>query len=66
MLTRLSIVSRVRACTSLTSGVKALTTYRVRLPAMAREDDDTPMTMFFGFMGLLIFVAVGPLLLVLW
>ncbi len=33
---------------------------------LLREDDDTPMTMFFGFMGLLIFCSVGPLLLVLW
>lgn len=33
---------------------------------LLREDDDTPMTMFFGFMGLLIFLSVGPLLLILW
>lgn len=33
---------------------------------LLREDDETPMTMFFGFMGLLIFLSVGPLLLILW
>jgi len=33
---------------------------------LLREDDETPMTMFFGFMGLLIFISVGPLLLILW
>ena len=27
---------------------------------LLREDDETPMTMFFGFMGLLIFLSVGP------
>ena len=31
-----------------------------------REDDDTPMTMFFGFMGAIIFTTVAPLLLLLW
>ena len=33
---------------------------------LLREDDDTPMTIFFGFMGMLIFLSVGPLLLLLW
>ena len=33
---------------------------------LLREDDETPMTMFFGFMGALIFTLVGPLLLILW
>jgi hypothetical protein len=33
---------------------------------LLREDEDTPMSMFFGFMGLLIFVSIGPILLVLW
>ena len=33
---------------------------------LLREDDETPMTMFFGFMGLIIFLSVGPLLLALW
>jgi hypothetical protein len=33
---------------------------------LLREDEETPMTMFFGFMGLLIFSFMGPLLLILW
>ncbi|KAL4458711.1 hypothetical protein ABPG75_013576 [Micractinium tetrahymenae] len=40
--------------------------YTVSIRKLLREDEDTPMTMFFGFMGLLIFASVGPLLLVLW
>jgi hypothetical protein len=33
---------------------------------LLREDEETPMTMFFGFMGMLILFTAGPLLLVLW
>lgn len=33
---------------------------------LLREDEETPMTMFFGFMGLLIFAGMGPVLLILW
>ncbi|PSC71079.1 putative vacuolar membrane [Micractinium conductrix] len=40
--------------------------YTVAIRKLLREDDDTPMTIFFGFMGMLIFLSVGPLLLLLW
>lgn len=33
---------------------------------LLREDEETPMTMFFGMMGGLIFCSVGPVLLLLW
>ncbi|KAI7841405.1 hypothetical protein COHA_005022 [Chlorella ohadii] len=40
--------------------------YTVSIRKLLREDEETPMTMFFGFMGLLIFSFMGPLLLILW
>lgn len=40
--------------------------YTVSIRKLLREDEETPMTMFFGFMGLLIFAFMGPLLLILW